>query len=787
MSFLSFKSMLLFLLLSTIIISNGLGEISSTSIEGMVKDIYGNPISDAQVQLTPGNILEFTDFEGRFILKELSANTYSLKIMHISYHQQYINNISIQLNENFNLGEIILTGKIFSLQSTVVTATRSQKEILSISNSINIVDEIEINNRNAKTSAEALREESGVFIQKTNHGGGSAIIRGLSSNQILLMVDGIRLNNSTYRLGNHQYLTTVDNNMIEQIEVVRGPTSLQYGSDALGGTINMVTQTPEFSSDKMKFHYKLMSRYATADNEKLSRAQFSLHKRKAAFTAGFSYKDFGDMRRGGNSHFPELENSTNGLKQSPSGFTAYDFDSKLVYALTNSQLLIFNYQMNRQNNVPRYDKYESNNYYKWIYDPQKRDLFYIKYQNQLNKKYLSSIDLSLVYHRQQEGRVKQKKETSSLEKNLDDVHTTGIILQFNTFLHKQILTYGVDIYNDKVLSSKHMTSTETGILQKQSNGRYPDNAHYNSIGVFLQDECQASDNILLSGGIRYNRYLSDFTFPSSPLDELNLIKTSVDFKALTGSLGLNYKISQHLSFNTNIAHAFRAPNLSDMAKLDESKGDVYEIPNFDLKPEKLVNYEMGIKAGFNRFSSNFTVYHSTISSLIASASVSLNNSDSIEIDGANYKLKSKQNIGEAYIQGCELFFNYILNQRFTLISNFSYTFGQNTTYHEPVGGIPPAFGLVGIKYDYNKYNFYFYSRFATKQDRLSADDLDDNRIPNSGTPAWFTINLRMKFPVNDKVTLRFSIENILDYNYREHGSGINGPGRNFVLGLVIKQ
>ncbi|MCK5074810.1 MAG: TonB-dependent receptor plug domain-containing protein, partial [Calditrichia bacterium] len=420
MSFLSFRSMLLFLILSAIIISIGLGEKPSSTIKGIVNDIYGNPISDVQIQLSPGNILEFTNANGKFEIHGLSAGSYSIKIMHISYHQHSINDISLNSGIYFDIGEIILSGKIFSLKSTVVTATRVKKEILNISNSINVVDKIEINNRNAKTSAEALREENGVFIQKSNHGGGSAIIRGLSSNQILLMVDGIRLNNSIYRLGNHQYLTTVDNNMVEQIEVVRGPTSLQYGSDALGGTINMVTQTPEFSDGNLKIHYKLKSRYASADNEKLGRAQISLHKKRIAFLAGFSYKDYGDLRRGANSHFPELENSTNGLYQTPSAFSAYDFNSKLILVLTNTQKVTFNYQMSRQKHVPRYDKYENSNDYRWIYHPQKRDLFYVKYSNRINKKYSASIDLSLSYNVQREGRQKQKSETLSYNKNSDD-------------------------------------------------------------------------------------------------------------------------------------------------------------------------------------------------------------------------------------------------------------------------------------------------------------------------------------------------------------------------------
>jgi len=759
----------------------------SSGVEGKIYNVFGHPVADAQIRVTPGNIQGFTDSTGYFKIDRLPENQYTVKIIHISYHSRTVENISITDNEIFNLGIITLTGKIFSLQQTVVTATRSAEKVLNISNSVNIIDKITIENRNAKTSAEALREENGIFIQKTNHGGGSAILRGLSSNQILLMVDGIRLNNSTYRLGNHQYLTTVDHQMIDEIEVVRGPTSVQYGSDALGGTIQLLSKTPAFSEGNPEFHYQLTGRYATADEEKLTRAHFSVNAQKVAFQGGFSYKSFGDLRRGRNSHFPELENSTDGIIQSPSGYAGFDADGKLVYAITPARLLSFSYQMGRQNEVPRYDKYESGKNHTWLYDPQKRDLFYLKYQDQLNKKYLAAVNVILSYHRQQEGRITRKKITSDIEKDMDDVHTGGLVLQFNTYAASQLLTYGLDVYRDKVFSDRYLQSPLTGISVKQANGRYPDSAVYQSLGIFLQDEFQVSKKWLLTGGVRLNRYFSDFTFPELPVDQLSITENSVRFSALTGSAGLTYLVNPHLSFSGNVAHAFRAPNLSDMAKLDESKGDVYEIPNFNLEPEKLFNYELGIKAGFNRFSGGLSLYHSTIQNLIASAPVQLNGSDSVLINDAMYQVKSKQNIGSAYIRGCEIFLEYILNPEFTLISNYTYTYGQNTSRDEPVGGIPPAFGLAGIRYNHREYALYFYSRFADRQERLSADDLDDPRIPNSGTPAWFTLNFRARYQWNQYVTIRAAVENIMDYNYREHGSGINGPGRNIIVGLTFGQ
>ena len=234
-----------------------LARVDGGHIEGYVFNIQGRPISDVYVVLPELGSADVTTSNGYFRIEDIPSGTYVIKLNHISYRSRIIQNIEVYSNSTTTVDTVILESYIFDISDIAVTASRSERSTNRISSQINTVSENEIKARNAKTSAEVLREESGIFVQKTNHGGGSAVIRGLSSNQILIMVDGIKLNNSTYRLGNHQYLTTVDNLMASQIEVVRGPTSVLYGSDALGGVINVISKQPSLNHSNFELDFKL--------------------------------------------------------------------------------------------------------------------------------------------------------------------------------------------------------------------------------------------------------------------------------------------------------------------------------------------------------------------------------------------------------------------------------------------------------------------------------------------------------------------------------------------------
>jgi len=266
----------------------------------------------------------------------------------------------------------------------------------------------------------------------------------------------------------------------------------------------------------------------------------------------------------------------------------------------------------------------------------------------------------------------------------------------------------------------------------------------------------------------------------------NLETIDQNFDALTGSIGITHKFRQYLLFNMNIAQAFRAPNLSDLTKLGESKGDTYEIPNTTLEPEKMLSIDGGIKLNRSNLKGNLSVYYTRITDLLASASTIFSGSPIIVQGNDTLLVRTKKNIGDAVITGFESTIHYSINKYISLTSNLTYTYGENRSLNEPVGGIPPIFGLAGIQWGRGKYNIYFYSRFAGKQDRLSEDDKIDTRIPVGGTPGWQTHNVRFRTNISEQIRFQFSIENIFDYNYREHGSGINGPGRNFILSFNIR-
>ena len=773
----------IFLLITFLFWGNSMAQVKGGKIDGYVYNLQGKPISDAYVVIPTLGLADVTSNNGYYIIEHIRPGSYSIKFDHISFSAKIVDNIVVRESFTTTLDTIILESHIYDVSDITVTATRSQRSTPFISSQINSVSLSQIKARNAKTSAEALREETGIFVQKTNHGGGSAVIRGLSSNQILILVDGIRLNNSTYRLGNHQYLTTIDNLIVDQIEVVRGPTSVLYGSDALGGTINVITKHPIPYSSGFDMDFRLYSRFASADFEKTARTEVALRYHRFALLGGFSFKHYDDLTRGRKSKHPQIEKSTNGYKQTPSGFKSYDFDTKFLYGLTSSQTLTLTYQMTRQIDVPRYDKYESDGYLRWIYKPQNRRLIYLKYDNYLNNKILQSLQATISQHSQEEGREIQKSIDLPMTKEHDQVNTLGFSLQTSSIQDKHEITLGWELYRDKVSSKRSNTYPDSDSTIQDVRGRYPDNAKYTSLGIFTQDEIKLSSKWRVTLGARFSYMQTSFylnqTLFTPQIGELY----EQSFKSLTASIGNVFELKKEIHMKAHIAQAFRAPNLSDLAKLGESKGTIIEIPNQDLKPEKLVSLDFAVDINYPALRAKVAVFYTNIRDLIASADATLNDT---QIDTTIYKIKSKQNVGQAYIRGIEIGFEYNPFKKILFYTNITSTFGQNITLNEPVDGIPPTFGLAGLKWLSPDYYFDLYIRFASKQNRLSTDDRDDPRIPIGGTPGWKIVNFKAGFKFLETVDLRLTVENIFDINYREHGSGINGPGRNFILGMELK-
>jgi outer membrane receptor protein involved in Fe transport len=304
---------------------------------------------------------------------------------------------------------------------------------------------------------------------------------------------------------------------------------------------------------------------------------------------------------------------------------------------------------------------------------------------------------------------------------------------------------------------------------------------------YVQDEVSLSKKWFLTPGLRLSYHKTHFTLPRDSVQSGLFNEVDLSFRSITSSVGILYRFHPGLRFSILFSQGFRAPNLSDLSKLGESKGTVYEIPNPDLKPEQTHNLDLGLKYISAEARAELVLYYTRLSDLLSSADAALNGMSTITIAEQVFKLKSKQNIGSGYISGLEASFDRTLPGNMAMRGQVTYTYGQNRTLNEPIGGIPPLFGLFGVRLASKKTIINAYLRFASSQQRLSADDLDDLRIPQGGTPGWYTVNVRTHIPVTPWLTFFAGLENILDYNYREHGSGINGPGRNLILTLELSR
>lgn len=670
---------------------------------------------------------------------------------------KYITIFLMLLSSIFAAGQIDTTA-VYSIQEVVITTQRTPQEPISVPYSISYIDRKSLESFIPRSTPEALMNINGLFIQKTNHGGGSPFIRGLTGNQTLLLVDGIRLNNSIYRYGPNQYLNTIDVFSIEQIEAAKGTGSVQYGTDAIGGAIQVFTKSPALNQEKTVLKGSFIGKYMTGDMEKTGHSELEFSTKKYAALIGATYHNFGDIVGGKNTG-----------KQSPSGYNEYAFNAKIIASPGENIQLTFANQFNRQHHVPVYHKVVLENYLLNEFDPQQRMLTYVRMKVQTQGKLFNQFRVIASWQQNIEGRISQKNESNLMIRDKDQVNTLGFTFDFDSKLSAVWkANSGIEIYRDQVGSSRAEINTSGAGLAVNKRGLYPNNSKYGNYSIFTLHHVDFGKWIF-DGGIRLNSFSIHITDPT-------LGKVNISNEALVFNLALMYNISRKHHIYSTFSSGFRAPNIDDLGTL----GIVdfrYEVPAYQLKPEKSQNYELGYKLSLPKLSGTVAAYYMNLNQLITRTK-----EEGKFIDG--YQVYKKENTEEAYIKGFEAAFNWKPLTRVEINSGISYTYGQNLTKDEPLRRIPPLNGRLAGTYKFRKLFYSAELLFASKQDRLAPGDINDNRIPKGGTPGWQVINLYGGYQVNS-IKLNVGLQNILNVDYRTHGSGINGVGRSafFSVGL----
>jgi hemoglobin/transferrin/lactoferrin receptor protein len=691
-----------------------------------------------------------TDNKGGFNFENIQQGKYTIKASYVGY-ETYQNTLILD-NEDISL-DIFLISKSGSLPEVqILSASRRNTSSVHLPFASSVLNLPAQSENIPRTVPESLNIIPGVFVQKTNHGGGSPFIRGLTGNQTLILIDGIRLNNSTFRYGPNQYLNTIDPFSVNKIEVLRGSGSVQYGSDAIGGVIQIFTKDPGYSTEN-SFKGSVSGRFGSSKMEQTGSTELSYSTHKMVLSGILGIKNFGDLIGG----------DTTG-RQSPSGYSQSDASLKFKLKVSKNSELILANQFVQQKDVDVYHKVQLENFNVNKMGLQGRNLSYLKYSIDQRSSILRRIDVTGSLNATVEERNSQKNSSQSLGLERDKIKTSNLGIElFSDLSKKWTVNSGLEYYRDKVNSIRNTTNLQSGIVSIQR-GLYPDNSLYSNTSVYSLHHL-ALGNFNLEGGLRYN-------WLQARIADKDLGRMEINPGAFVWNSGINYSLKSHhlyASFNTG----YRAPNIDDMGTL----GIVdfrYEIPAYGLKPEKSYNSEIGYKYFSEHVSFGTAFYRNKLNNLINRVQTGQ------VIDG--YKVYRKENTEEAIIKGVEGFAEFQVSQSlfFDLFASFNH--GRNISKAEPLRRVPPFNGNFSMKYKMNKFYMKAEMGWADKQDRLAQGDKDDNRIPAGGTPGWKVLNVYSGYTLK-KLQLRLSAQNLFNADYRTHGSGINSVGRSLWTSL----
>jgi hemoglobin/transferrin/lactoferrin receptor protein len=636
------------------------------------------------------------------------------------------------------------TLKLRLLEPLNITTTRAKLKNSETPARIFSFSQSELQTSDARTLPEFFHGNGNYFLQKTNHGGGSVFLRGLTGNQTLILVDGIRLNNSTFRYGPNQYLNTINPYMVSHVEVLSGSGSVQYGSDAIGGLIQVFSNNPDFEK---KFGLTLNSRISTQKMEKGLSGAVNLSKGKFGLLISGSVKQFGDLVGGKNIG-----------RQSPNGYDESAFEAKGIWNLRQNLSLILAHQHLAQKNVPIYHKILLEDFQQNEISFQSRNLSYLKLDNKIKNRFFSSQSVTLSYQFNPEERVSQKNNSVLIRYEKDQINTSGFSFTNISVPTKfWTISSGIEGYDDKVYSSKMDETNGRKIFRR---GLYPNNSSYFNSAIFSLHQFSFK-TFQIHAGLRWNAVsmqITDETLGTSEMKNRALVYNFSVLKKFGRGVGL------YSSFNT----AFRAPNIDDMGTL----GIVdfrYEIPSDNLKPEKSKQFELGLKRDFEHGMFQISIFQNQLEALITREKV-------VGRVIETYQVYAKMNTGRAIIKGLEWSSKNRIVEKLYLSTFLTYTYGQDLLKNEPLRRIPPFFGNFSLEYALGKLRVKPSLATAAAQKRVASGDVADNRIGKDGTPGFAVFNMNANYVLN-RFQLNINVLNIGNTAYKTHGSGVYGFGR----------
>jgi hemoglobin/transferrin/lactoferrin receptor protein len=708
--------------------------------------------------------------------------------------------------------KIELTENVNSMEEIVVSASKFEEKKKDVSQKIQVLRASEIQQMNQSSTADVLSNSGNVFVQKSQLGGGSPIIRGFEANKVLLVVDGIRMNNAIYRGGHLQNVLTLDNAILDRTEIIFGPGSVIYGSDALGGVLSFTTKDPTLSTTKKPVvRGGAYARYMSVVSGYAAHADVSVGGTKFGSLTSFTYSQFGDLRQGAhrnpsvgnfgsrpwyveqiNGKDSVVANSDTNL-QVGSGYSQMDFLQKFVFKASDKIKHTLNVQYSTSSNIDRYDRLTQTSgglpkYAEWYYGPQNRLL--ASYALQLSKaNWYDNARLIIGYQKIQESRMDRKLNNPILNNRYEDLNVLTINMDIAKKIGTHEIRYGIEGWYNTVQSTAFgkniFTAEETPISTRYASG----GSSMYSLSAYINHTWEMRDNFILNDGLRYsyvglNALFSDTTFYKFPFSDVQQKNG-----ALTGMLGLIYLPSKSTRLNATFSTGYRAPNVDDMSKVfDSSQGNII-VPNESLKPEYTFNGEIGLSHSFeNQITAQVNGFYTWYTNALTVADFSFNGQDSILYEGVLSKVQSTTNANRAFLYGLELSLQAPLTNSITAYGSYTITKAQIVTdsIAIPLDHIPPGYGKIGLRVKEKGITAELFSMFSLKKPieeyNPFGEDNEDYALED-GMPAWYTVNVRLGYQLNKFLSCQVACENILDVNYRAFASNISAPGRNFIITL----